>query len=206
MTLDEAAMMEPLSISVYGASLYPKLLGARIGVLGAGPIGLCLLQAAVAEGAAAAYVTDKIDARLDMSKRLGATWTGNPDAGDIVPQIVADNGGGLDVVFECSGKPDALDDAVRLLKPGGELSIIGIPATNRISMDINLLRRNEIRIQNVRRQNHCMGRSLKLIASGHVNAKAMITHRFDFRRTDEAFDLVANYRDGVVKAMVCLDD
>ncbi len=205
MTLDEAAMMEPTSISVYGASLYKGLAGARVGCLGAGPIGLCLLQAVVAEGAERVYVTDKIDARLAVAARVGAYWTGNPDAGDVVPKIVADNAGGLDVVFECTGKPDALDDAVKLLKPGGELLIIGIPATNRISMDINLLRRNEIRIQNVRRQNRCMGKSLKLIASGAVDAKTMITHRFEFKDTDKAFDLVANYRDGVVKAMVCLD-
>jgi L-iditol 2-dehydrogenase len=205
MTLDAAAMMEPLSIAVYGATLYPNLQGATIAILGSGPIGLCLLQTALSMGAKKVYVTDKIDQRLDVARRCGAAWTGNPSTTDTVADIIADNGGGLDGVFECCGKPDALDDAVKLLKPGGELSLIGIPEGNRISMDINLLRRKEIRIQNVRRQNNCMQKSLNLIESGAVDANAMITHRFPFARTDEAYDLVANYRDGVVKAMISLD-
>jgi len=83
--------------------------------------------------------------------------------------------------------------------------LIGIPETNRISFDISLLRRKEIRIQNVRRQNDCMVRALKMIETGAVSAKSMITHRFSFDQTPDAFDMVANYRDGVVKAMISLD-
>jgi L-iditol 2-dehydrogenase len=205
MSLDEAAMVEPLSIALYGATLYCGLKGARVGIFGSGPIGLCLLQAARALGAATICVTDKIEARLEVALALGADWTGNPNRQDIFNDITRDAGGALDVVFECCGQQEAIDTALPVLKPGGELSLIGIPEPNRVSFDINLLRRKEIRIQNVRRQNDCMVKALKMIEDGAVNAKSMITHRFNFDRTGDAFDLVSNYRDGVVKAMISLD-
>jgi threonine dehydrogenase-like Zn-dependent dehydrogenase len=65
-----------------------------------------------------------------------------------------------------------------------------------------VIRRREICIQNVRRQNECVQPALDLVESGKLNVDFMITHRYPFERTKEAFDLVADYRDGVVKAMI----
>ncbi|MDR3709190.1 MAG: alcohol dehydrogenase catalytic domain-containing protein [Capsulimonadaceae bacterium] len=200
LSLDEAAFAEPLSIALYGASLYPSMKGASVGVLGCGPIGLCALQVALAHGAARVSVTDKLDSRLKAARTFGAHWAGLPS--QFIDRL---ENAQLDVVFECCGQQDAMDQAVRILKPGGELSLIGIPEANRVSFDINLLRRKELRIQNVRRQNDAMGRALGMIESGSVNARAMITHRFPFAHTPEAFDLVANYADGVIKAMIYFD-
>jgi L-iditol 2-dehydrogenase len=205
LSLDEAAMVEPLSIAVYGASLSGGIAGAKIGVLGCGPIGLCLIQVLKSSGADRIYATDKIERRLAIARHLGADWAGNISETDIVADIAELVPNGLDLVFECCGQQNALDQAIRLLKPGGELSIIGIPETNSVSFDINLLRRKEIRIQNVRRQNHCLEKALTMIESGLVDAKSMITHRYDFRQTPDAFDLVKNYRDGVVKAMISFE-
>jgi L-iditol 2-dehydrogenase len=205
MTLEEAALVEPLSIAVYATSLCKQIEGATVAVLGAGPIGLCVLFCALDLGAERVYVTDKIEARLEAARRAGAQWTGNPLLDDVVGSIARFDGQRPDVIFECCGRQEATDQAVEVLKPGGELSLIGIPEPNRISFDINLLRRKELRIQNVRRQNHCMQRALALIASGRVDAASLITHRFAFDHTPEAFDLVANYRDGVIKALICIE-
>jgi len=106
MTMEEAAMVEPLSIAVYGASLYSGLNGATVGIFGCGPIGLCLLQAVKSMGAGRVYVTDKIDARLEIARACGADWTGNPDRQDIVQDMAKSAGVQLDVVFgdDC-GRP-----------------------------------------------------------------------------------------------------
>ncbi len=85
---------------------------------------------------------------------------------------------GMDAVFECAGEQDALDQGLELLKPGGTLLIVGIPEVDRISFNINLMRRNELRILNVRRQNECVERAIELMASGRVDVQPLVTHHF----------------------------
>ncbi|MEI7436961.1 MAG: alcohol dehydrogenase catalytic domain-containing protein [bacterium] len=203
MTLDEAAISEPLAIGVYAVQRSIPMPGAKIGILGAGPIGLSVLMPALCQGAAKAYVTDKLDYRLKIAKQAGATWTGNPDSQDIVKDIIEQEPLLLDVVFECCGQQSALDQAIDILKPGGKLMIIGIPPTlSRFSFPVDKLRHREICIQNVRRQVHCVQTALDLMDSGKLNAGIMATHRFPFAKTKAAFDLVEGYRDGVVKAVI----
>lgn len=205
MSLEEAAIVEPLSIGVYALTLFGPLRGAKIGITGAGPIGLSVLLPAKALGADKVYITDKIDARLALATRAGADGAGNPQTEDVIAKITEREPDLLDAVFECSGSQDALDDAVRLLKPGGKLLLIGIPSVSRVSFDISLLRRKELVIQNVRRQNDCVQRAIDMIVDKEIDVNVMVTHRFPFARTQEGFDMVADYRDGVVKAMVTFD-
>ncbi len=200
MTLDQAALSEPLAIGVYAVRRSGSVAGAKVGILGCGPIGMSVLVSARAEGAGATYVTDKLDARLALAARSGASWTGKPaDAEKAIARLEPAQ---LDVVFECCGEQEALDEAIELLKPGGKLMIVGIPAVDRVSFSIDKLRRKEIAIQNVRRQVDCVQRSLDLIDSKAVDVDPMLTHRFALERTKEAFDLVADYRDGVMKAII----
>ena len=202
-TLDEAAISEPLAIGVYAVKLSIPMRGARIGILGVGPIGLSVLMPARAQGAAKIYATDRIDARLALAERAGAIRGGNPDREDVVAQVQKFEPGGLDVVFECCGRQEAMDQAVEMLKPGGKLILIGIPpTTERVSFKIDKLRHKEICIQNVRRQNHCVQPALDMIARKDVDVRAMVTHRFAFEDARKAFELVASYKDGVVKAMI----
>ncbi len=205
MTFDEAAIVEPLSIGVYAVALSVPMPGATVGILGAGPIGLSVLLPAKAQGAKHVYMTDKIDARLQTATRAGADWVGNPNTEDVVAAVTQREPELLDVVFECSGKQDAIEQGVELLKPGGKLLLIGIPSENRISFDISLLRRKEICIQNVRRQNNCVQRSIDMIANKEIDVNVMVTHHVPFAQTKEAYDMVADYQDGVVKAMVTFE-
>ena len=203
-TLENAAIVEPLSIGWYAVKTSVPMNGARIGILGAGPIGLSVLLTARLGKAGAIYVTDKIDARLKAARRAGANWSGNPTKLDVVAEIAEQEPLLLDAVFECCGQQEALDQAVNLLKPGGRLMLVGIPEVDRVSFAINTLRRRELCIQNVRRQNACVQPALDLIEKGKVDVGFMITHRFPLDRAKAAFDLVAGYRDGVIKAMINL--
>jgi L-iditol 2-dehydrogenase len=204
-TLEQAALAEPLSIGLYAVQTSVPRKGARIGILGAGPIGISVLLAARQAKAGAIYVTDKIDARLQAARRAGAAWTGNPVKEDVVARIAKREPLLLDAVYECCGQQEALDQAVDLLKPGGKLMLVGIPEVDRVSFAINTLRRREICIQNVRRQNECVRPALDLIEKGKIDIDFMITHRFPLGQAKRAFDLVAGYRDGVVKAMINLE-
>ena len=201
-TPEQAAIIEPLSIGVYAVKLSVPMKDARIGILGCGPIGLSVLMPAAVQGAEKIYVTDKIDDRLRVAERAGACWTGNPDREDIVGAVAEREPLLLDAVFECCGQQDALDQAIELLKPGGKLVIVGIPEVDRVSFSIDRLRRHEICVQNVRRQNHSVQEAIDLVAAGGVTVDFMVTHRFPLERTKEAFDMVHDYEDGVVKAII----
>ncbi len=203
MSFEEAAISEPLAIGVYAVKQSIPMKGAKIAILGAGPIGLSVLLPAMAQGAEKVYMTDKIDSRIQLAKKMGAAWTGNPEKADIVKEIANREPLLCDVVFECCGQQEALEQAVALVKPGGKIMLIGIPPSMKYwSLNVDFSRRKEICIQNVRRQNHCVQPALDMIDKKLFDVNKMVTHRFKFKDTKEAFDLVADYKDGVVKAMV----
>ena len=202
MTYDEAAISEPLAIGLYAVKQSIPMEGAKVGILGFGPIGMSVLLPALAMGAKEVYVSDKIDERLMIAQRSGASLTANPDKEDVVGKITEKVPELLDVVFECCGQQDAIDNAVDLLKPGGKLMIIGIPEFERWSFPVDKSRHKELCIQNVRRQNEAVQPALDMMAAGEVSIAAMTTHRFPFEKSKEAFDLVAAYGDGVMKAMI----
>jgi L-iditol 2-dehydrogenase len=205
MSFEEAAISEPLAIGVYSVRQSIPMKNAAIGILGSGPIGLSVLLPALAQGARRIYVTDKIDARCALAARMGAHWTGNPDRQDVAAAIKAAEPGQLDAVFECCGQQEALDQALEVLKPGGKLMIVGIPRESCVSFSIDKLRHKEICIQNVRRQNHCVQPALDMIDNKEIDVMPMVTHRFPFDKAGDAFDLVSDLRDGVVKAMIHFD-
>ncbi|NQT00415.1 MAG: alcohol dehydrogenase catalytic domain-containing protein [Planctomycetes bacterium] len=203
-SLEQAALCEPLSIGFYAVKRAGLPENADVAILGAGPIGLsCLLNAIVAK-TRVCYVTDKIDERVEGAKKGGAAWAGNPDKQDIVKEILQKQPLGIDVIFECAGQQEAIDQAIEMLEPGGKLVIIGSPRTERISLDISKVRRKEIAIINIRRQNECVQPVIDLATSGKINADFMITHRFPLEQTKKAFDLVTGYHDGVIKAMISI--
>jgi L-iditol 2-dehydrogenase len=202
LTPDHGAISEPLSIGVYSVKKSGGVKGLNIGILGFGPIGMSVMLAAKANGVENVYVTDKIVPRLAIADNEGASYAGNPLKEDILETILRKEKAGLDIVFECCGQQEAFDQAVDLLKPGGKLVVVGIPEFDQWSMSADMTRRREISIQFIRRQVDCVEQSLEMMKSRLINIDRMVTHRFPFEKTKEAFDFVADYRDGVMKAMI----
>lgn len=204
-TFEQATLSEPLAIGVYTVERSNLHDEANVAILGVGPIGMSVFHVLRKKTLGKVYVTDKIEERISFAKQLNPAWTGNPDKTNIVEAISDIEPLLLDVVFECSGDPAAISQAVRLLKPGGNLVITGIPETDEISFPIHELRRKEITIINIRRQNNCTQKAIDLISSKKVNVDSMVTHHFKLEETQKAFDLVASYGDGVMKAIITLD-
>ena len=202
LTLIQAAMVEPFTIGLYSARQGWGTYTNKIAILGSGPIGLSCMTAARTMGAKKIYMTDKINSRLAVAKEHGANWTGNPDEGDIVKQISELEPLGVDAVYECAGRQSTIDEGIKLLRPGGKIVLVGIPRQNRISISIDQARRKEITIVNIRRQNRSTKDSIELLASKKANIDFMVTHKFKFEDAIKAFELVAGYKDGVIKAMV----
>jgi L-iditol 2-dehydrogenase len=205
LTPDHGSISEPLAIGVYAVKKAAGVKGLDVGILGFGPIGMSVMLAAKAEGAGSFTVTDKIQPRLAIALKEGATALYNPLEEDFTSMLKQHHPLGLDVVFECCGQQEAFDQAVDVLKPGGKLIVVGIPEFDRWSMSVELTRRKEISLQFIRRQVDCVETALEMMGNGKIDISAMVTHRFPFGNTKEAFDLVAAYSDGVMKAMIDFD-
>jgi L-iditol 2-dehydrogenase len=205
MDLAGGVLAEPLSVGLWAVELAGEIKGRTAAVLGAGPIGLSVCLSLQVEGGRGVFVTEKVPARIEAARTAGADWTGSPLETDIVAEIMSREPLGLDLVFECCGQQEAIDQAVLLLKPGGTIIMVGIPLEERISFDTSRLRRKELRVQNVRRQNHCLDRALDLMATGGIEAGFMATHTFPLGRVQEAFETVFDHRDGVIKAMIAIE-
>ncbi|MFW9928280.1 MAG: alcohol dehydrogenase catalytic domain-containing protein [Candidatus Thorarchaeota archaeon] len=203
-TYEQAALSEPLAIAVYSVEQSRPPGHAHVAVLGAGPIGMSVFHVLKAKNINNVYITDKIPERLEHASKLNPVWSGNPDSSNVVKEISAIEPLLMDVVYECSGDPKAYEQAIKLLKPGGIFTIVGIPEVDTVPFPIHELRRREITVVNIRRQVHCTQKAIDLLESGQINMDDMVTHHFTLGETAQAFDLVANYRDGVMKAMICL--
>jgi L-iditol 2-dehydrogenase len=199
---DHGSISEPLAIGVYAVKKSEGVKGLKVGIFGYGPIGMSVMLAAKAQSSERIYVTDKIDARLEIALKEGANGALNPLNVKIEEYIRQKESLGLDVVFECCGQQEAFDQAVEALKPGGKLIVVGIPEFDRWSMNVDDTRRKEISIRFIRRQTDCVEPALEMMKNGTIRIDNMVTHRFPFDKTKEAFDLVAGYHDGVMKAMI----
>lgn len=206
MSLEQAVLAEPLSIGLYAVKLAQLFPGAKVAILGAGPIGLSVLLCAKALLPLRAYVTEPIPERRAIARQCGADWVGDPVQEDPVASLLAQESLGLDLVFECSGNPDCIAQAMHLLAPGGTFVLVGIPAATEIRLDVHLMRRKEIAFLNVRRQAGCVGPVLRMMDEGRLDATPLLTHRFPLAQIQEAFELVAAYQDGVIKAILELSE
>ena len=199
---DHGSISEPLAIGVYSVKKAERVKGKKIGILGFGPIGMSVMLAAKAEGAESFFISDKIDERLSIAIKEKAALTVNPVKEDVVKKILSKENLGMDIVFECCGQQEAMDTAIEILKPGGKLVVVGIPEFDNWIVNAEKTRRKEISLQFIRRQVDCVETALSLMESGKINIDNMITHRYPFSKTKEGFDLVAEYSDGVMKAMI----
>jgi len=204
-TFEQAVLSEPLAIAVYAVERARLPARANVAILGAGPIGMSVFHVLRANHVGDVFITDKIPERLKFSQKLKPKYCGNPDRADVVGEISKAEPLLMDAVFECSGDRMAYDHAVRLLKPGGTMALVGIPEFDDVSFPIHELRRKEITLTNIRRQAHCTQKAIDLLEAKIINLDAMVTHHFSLEETKQAFDLVANYRDGVMKAMISVD-
>ncbi len=202
MSFDEAAISEPLAIGLYGVKRSMPVSDMNIAVLGFGPVGMSVMLIAKAMGAKKIYVTDKLDYRLKIAGSSGAYLSGNPDKEDVVRKIVDQIPEELDVVFECCGQHEAMENAINMVKPGGKIMIIGIPEFDNWSLRTDKMRRKEITTINVRRQNHCAEEAIQMLAAKAVDVSNMVSHRFKLEHSKKAFELVTLYGDQVMKAMI----
>jgi L-iditol 2-dehydrogenase len=199
----QAALIEPFSIGVYSVNLAEiKNKETSTIIFGAGPIGLSILLKLLADENKNVGLVEPLDYRLEKAKDIGARYLVNPEKQDVESEVKKQEDLLVDVAFEASGEQDAVTNAVKILKPGGKLVLVGIPPSAQYTFDMDLMRRKELTIINVRRQNHSVEEAIDLVISGKANVEKMVTHHFTLDETGTAFDIVEQYKDGAIKAMI----
>jgi L-iditol 2-dehydrogenase len=203
MSWDEAAMLEPLQVGVHANNLVRVRPGDTIAVVGAGCIGLGCMQVAKASGASRIIVTDKLDYRLKLARKLGATDTINVDKKDPLEEVTRMTGGRLaDVAFECTNRGPGAPQAWSLAGIGGRVVMVGIPEEDEIVLDSHQPRRKELLVQYVRRSRHGMAQAIDLVTSKRLDVASWVTHRVPLAKAKKAFDMVEEYSGGVLKAVI----
>ncbi len=201
----QAALIEPLSIGVYAVNIAEiKSTSTSVAIFGAGPIGLSILFKLLAGEIKNIGVVEPLEYRLEKAKEIGAAYFINPEKESVEEVVKQKEEYLLDVVFEASGEQDAVDNALKILKPGGKLVLVGIPPSAEYTFNMDLMRRKELSVVNVRRQNHCVQEAIDLVVKGKIEIEKMVTHNFSLEETAAAFDMVEGYKDGAIKAMINL--
>jgi L-iditol 2-dehydrogenase len=188
-SFEEAAIAEPLAAVVNGIDRCNIQLGDTVLILGAGPIGLAHLQLSRAAGATHVYVSEPNDERRQTTLQFGADGVINPLSEDVVARAKAWTGGvGVDVVIVAAGVPAAMEAGLKALRKGGVFNIFaGSPPNSTFALEPNVVHYGELIVTGSSGHTAAhMKRAVDLITSGVIDAKRLITHRFQLSEIQEA--------------------
>jgi L-iditol 2-dehydrogenase len=200
MDFETAALLEPLGVALHAVDLARIRIGSSVVIVGAGPIGLLILQLARLSGADPVFLTDSLPWRLALGKRWGAVPMDRENA---IERVLREtNGRGVDVAIEAAWGDESIADAAEMTRLGGRLVLVGIPSEDRLTMKHSTARRKGLTILLSRRMKHVYPRAIQLVKSNAINWRGMVTHRFPLRKAADALALNAAYKDRVVKVVV----
>jgi L-iditol 2-dehydrogenase len=183
---DHVALLEPLGIALHAIDLGHFRAGMRVGVYGCGPIGLFLIRALRAAGAGFIQATDPLPHRLEAARSSGAddvrrvAVAGQPEG--------VEDWGPVDLAFEAAGEDAAVETALRTVRTGGRVVIVGIPANDRTSFPAALSREKGLTVALSRRMKpHHMSEAIELVDRGAIDLDGIITARYPISQGPEAF-------------------
>jgi L-iditol 2-dehydrogenase len=198
----EAALLEPLGVAIHTVDLARIRVGDSVVILGAGPIGLLILQIALLAGAAPVFMVDPLPWRLERAR----AWGGAPVDGSGDDAIAAlqreTRGRGVDVAIEAAWADASVSDAVEMARLGGRVVLVGIPGDDRLSLKHSTARRKGLTLRLCRRMKHVYPRAIRLAETRRVDLRGLVSHEFPLEQAAEAFRFNAAYSDRVLKVMI----
>lgn len=194
MTAPEVAVLEPFGVAIHAWDLADVQLADRVAVVGAGPIGLLLVQLASRLVASSVTVVEPLEHRREAARRLGADVV-------LAPEEVTAGLGDHQVVFEVNGNPTAVAEAITLARPGARVVLVGIPDDDVTAFPAGLARRKGLTIMCVRRMKEVYHRAIALCERGLVDLAAVVSDSFDLADAADAFRF-ASGRSGLKTVVV----
>jgi threonine dehydrogenase-like Zn-dependent dehydrogenase len=180
-------------------------LGDAVAVFAQGPIGLCATAGAKMSGASLVIGVDKVPARLEMAKRMGADVVLNYEEQDVAAEVKKLTGGGADVAIEALGTQGTFENALRSVRPGGTLSSLGV-YSGHLSVPLDAIAAglgdHTLVTTLCPGGKERMRRLMSIVAAKRAPFEALVTHSFSLENVEEAYDLFSHQRDGVLKVAI----
>jgi len=206
MSMEQGAMVEPLAVGVHALERVGGASGKKVLVLGAGPIGNLVAQAARGLGAAAVMITDTSDYRLELAERCGIPLRVNPlkvDLGEAVRErFGADK---ADLIFECVGVQKTVEQAVSIARKGTDVIVVGVFGDKPV-VDMGTVQDRELRLVGaLMYQQPDWVKAIALIEQGKVDLEPLVTNRFAFADYQKAYEYIDANRERAMKVMIVVD-
>ncbi len=194
----KAVMLEPLGVAIHAVDLAKPRLLERVALLGAGAIGLLVLQVLHAAGAGDILVVEPLEHRRKLATQLGAARV----ASSFDELIDSTDGEGCSLVVEATNAPNGFRDAVRAARIGGRVVLVGIPDGDTYTLPAAEARRRGLKIKFARRMGEVYPRAINLIETGKVDVVSMVSHRVGLDETPSAFKALAENAPGYIKVLI----
>jgi L-iditol 2-dehydrogenase len=206
MGYNEGAMIEPLAVTVHAAKRFPDIRGAKVVVMGAGPIGILLAQSVKALGADSVIITDVSDRRLALAKQVGADFavnTRDKDLGDVMVEHFGPDK--ADVIYDCAGNDITMNSAIRNARKGSTIILVAVFA-KMANVDLAKLNDSELDLNTSMMYRHeDYVDALNLVKEGKIQLKPLQSAHFAFRDYLDAYQYIDANRESTMKVLIDVD-
>jgi L-idonate 5-dehydrogenase len=197
-----AACAEPLAVTLHAVSRAGNVLGRRVLVTGAGPIGVLVVAAARLAGAAEIVVTDLFDEPLTIAERMGATGVVNVKSASSELEAFAKDGGRFDLAIEVSGNARALENCIDATKPSGRIVQVGLLSAGNSSTPVNKVTVKELELVGTFRFHEEFQWAVDALVAGRINVEPILSGEFTLSEAIGAFELASDRRKAMKVSLV----
>ena len=203
MSFDEGAIIEPLAVAVHAVRKFGDMRGMRVAVLGAGPIGILVAQAAKGMGAESVLITDISDLRLEKARQCGVDFCVNTCEADFGEALVSSFGPDkADVIYDCAGNNVTMGQAIRCARKGSTIILVAVFA-GMAEVDLAVLNDHELDLNTTMMyRNEDYLEAIELVRAGKVDLKPLISKHFAFRDYAEAYRYIDENRETTMKVII----
>ena len=206
MSYNEGAMIEPLAVTVHAGKRFADMKGAKVAVLGAGPIGILLSQAVKALGAAEVMITDISEKRLELAKSVGADYAINTAKEDFGEALVACFGPDkADVIYDCAGNDITMNSAIQNARKGSTIILVAVFA-KMANVDLAKLNDSELDLNTSMMYRHeDYVDALRFVNEGKIQLKPLESAHFAFKDYQKAYEYIDANREMTMKVLIDVD-
>lgn len=206
-SFEKAALVEPVAVAVHAVRKAKQKINDVVVILGAGTIGLLVMQVARLAGAGKVIVTDVLDYRLKKAGELGADRLINPASQDLIKIIQEKYGRNeVDLIYDCVGIEETISQAIQIARKGIRIMVLGVPE-EKIEVDLSLIQDRELEIVgSLMYVREDFKAAIDFIQKEKLKVKTLVTHHFKLKDVDKAFHLITDEKKEVLKVLIDVSD